>query len=65
MTAFDYIREELDRIETGCVSADGTKPVMLTDDIRELIDNAERNYHRDFYNRTIERLKKKLEELDE
>ena len=39
MDVFDYIEKELDRIEVGYTSYDGTRLTMSIDDVRELIEN--------------------------
>ena len=47
MNAFDYMRKELDRIELGCLSREGTKPTFTIEDVRKLIDNVEKSYNKE------------------
>lgn len=47
MNVFDYIEKELDRIEVGYTSYDGTKITMSMDDVRELIRNLKKKYKPD------------------
>lgn len=44
MNAFDYMRKELDRIELGCLSREGTKPTFTIEDVRKLINNVDKEY---------------------
>ena len=47
MSVFDYIEKELDRIEVGYTSYDGTKITMSMDEVRELVQNIKKKYKAD------------------
>ena len=47
MDVFDYIKKELDRIEVGYTSYDGTKITLTMDEVRELIRNLRKKYQPD------------------
>lgn len=47
MNVFDYIEKELDRIEVGYTSYDGTKITLTMDEVRELIRNLRKKYQPD------------------
>ena len=44
MSVFDYIEKELDRIEVGYTSYDGTKITLTMDEVRELVQNIKKKY---------------------
>ena len=47
MNVFDYIEKELDRIEVGYTSYDGTKITLTMDEVRELVQNLKKKYKPD------------------
>lgn len=47
MDVFDYIEKELDRIEVGYTSYDGTNITLSMDEVRELIKNIKKKYKPD------------------